>query len=110
MTHWRRVGTAVTLLAVMAIGASSIASAACGDAASGMSPDEHARQVLARHREELLAVPGVVGVGIGRDASSGAPVIRVYTAGVTDEARAMVPNDLEGVPIQLMESGEPRPR
>ena len=110
MTTWQWLRTAVAAVAVMVACASTITHAACSDTPPAVSLDEHVREVLARHQDALLAVPGVVGVGVGRDESTGAPVLRVYTAGLTAESRTLIPADLEGVPVHLMESGELRPR
>jgi hypothetical protein len=53
-------------------------------------------EVLATHREALMAVPGVVGTAIGR--TGGAPCIRVF---VTDATRgAVIPNELDGFTVR----------
>lgn len=52
-----------------------------------------AREVLERHREKLLAIPGVVGVGIGRDDGE---VIELLVA-----EEGAYPQELEGVPLRI---------
>ena len=80
---------------------------ALGDA----DPLEHAVQVKERHQYTLLALPGVVGVGVGRAADTGEVVIQIYASGqADDDARLAFPSDLEGVRVVIVESGEVRPR
>lgn len=65
-------------------------------------------EVLAAHTESLLAVPGVVGTGIGL--CDGAPCIRVFLAGPTDAARQTIPTRLEGYPVKVEVTGPIHPR
>jgi hypothetical protein len=51
-------------------------------------------RVQERHEEELLKLPGVVGVGIG--SSEGQVVIKVFLERMTNELRQALPNTLEG--------------
>ena len=64
-----------------------------------------ALEIKARHEATLLALPGVVGVGVGR--RGGEPVIAVFTS--TGEVPAGLPTDLEGVPISVVDVGELSP-
>ena len=68
------------------------------------SPEEartvdHIKQM---HEDELLAVPGVQGVGIGE--RKGKPAILVYVERATRRQRRRLPGRLEGVPLFMEES------
>lgn len=60
-------------------------------------------QVLARHRAELLALPGVNGVGEGAEA--GRPVVLVLVVRDRPGLRAKLPRTLEGYPVRVREVG-----
>jgi hypothetical protein len=64
--------------------------------------------VMARHEDMLLAVPNVVGVGIGE--RDGKPVIKVFVAeSVPESALALgerVPESLEGFDVDVEAIGE----
>jgi len=61
-----------------------------------------AGDALARHEARLLAIAGVVGVGVGIGLTGA--VILVYVR--NQEARSRVPRVLDGVPVELVVSGE----
>lgn len=61
-----------------------------------------ALEAQARHQERLLAIRGVTGVGVGRDAD-GRPAIRVYLS--APGRRAAVPARLDGVPVAVRVTG-----
>ena len=52
----------------------------------------------ARNQERLLAIPGVVSVGIGRD-GDGNPVIVVGLAAADPQIASSVPGELDGFPV-----------
>lgn len=60
--------------------------------------------MLASRREELLARPGVTGVGVGRGERAGEFAIVCYLA--SDRHAAALPAELEGVPVKLEVTGE----
>jgi hypothetical protein len=71
--------------------------------ATDMPADTAVSSVLRKHEVQLLAIEGVVGVGIQRNAI-GDDVIVVY---VRDQSiRSRVPGNLEGVPVETVVSGE----
>lgn len=55
--------------------------------------------VLSRHEERLMAVPGVVGVGVGERALR--PVILVMLDRAPEELRDPLPGRLEGFPVEV---------
>ena len=69
---------------------------------------EIASEVKARHENRLFEIPGVVGTGVSLD-DDGNPVIEVY---VERAARATparpIPNELDGVPVRVIETGPVR--
>ena len=67
-------------------------------------PTRPVAEILNDHVDELMAIPGVVGLGEGvRD---GTPCIKAY---VTSEAAALeLPDELEGVPVVAANSGQPK--
>lgn len=67
-------------------------------------PDATIREVLKRHTDKLMAVPGVVGIGEGE--SHGKPCIRVFVVDRNSEALKLLPEDLEGYLLDIEESGE----
>ena len=69
-----------------------------------MTDLERTRDVKRKHNRELMSAPGVVGTGVGRDAS-GHPVIEVYVERDTPETRQAIPDTIEGVDVRIVETG-----
>jgi hypothetical protein len=65
------------------------------------------QEVKARHEARLMAEPGVVAVGIGRDAD-GKPAIIVSLDRERPEARASLPAELEGYAVRVQVIGPVR--
>jgi len=65
--------------------------------------------VLRDHDENLLAVPGVVGVFVGLLADDATPCLKVMVVKETKDLKKKVPQSLEGYPVLLEESGFIRP-
>ena len=66
-----------------------------------------AEDVLVKNQDRLMAIPGVVGVGLGE--SQGAPAILVMVNQLTPELKTQIPRQLDGVNIKIEESGEIMP-
>ena len=62
------------------------------------------RDVLKRHTDELMAVPGVVGIAEGL--SQGRPCIKVFVVDKNSEVVMQIPESIEGCLIQVEESNE----
>jgi hypothetical protein len=60
-------------------------------------------QVLERHSERLMSVPGVVGTAEGECA--GKPCILVLVERMTPALRQAIPAELEGIPVEIQETG-----
>jgi len=66
-------------------------------------PHDAVSQVLARHTDRLMALPGVVGTAESR--CSGRPCIVVLLAHRTPELERLIPAELDGIPVELRETG-----
>jgi len=66
-----------------------------------------ARMKAIQRREEdgLLAIPGVVGVGISRAADGQGLAFVIYTDQPSASARAALPQAIDGTPVRVIESG-----
>ena len=71
-----------------------------------MSTDDVIRAMDA-HVNELMAIPGVVGVAVGA-LDSGKLCIKVLVVKKTAEHRKLIPKEIEGYTIVIEESGEIR--
>lgn len=60
--------------------------------------------VLQRHTDSLMAIPGVVGVGQG--GRHGAPTVYVMVVQLNDSVRRALPDSIEGYAVEIVESGE----
>ena len=67
------------------------------------------KEVKARHESRLMAQPGVVAVGIGRD-PDGKEAIVVSLDRDRPESRASLPEALEGYPVRVQVTGPMRAR
>lgn len=70
---------------------------------------ESIQAVKARYAAELLATPGVVSVGVGRDAD-GTAIVIVGTDRDVAEIRAAIPGELEGYKVRIDRVGKVRAR
>jgi hypothetical protein len=65
-------------------------------------------QVQEKYQDQWMAVPGVIGVGIGAVANK--PVIMVMVAKKAPEIRQKIPKTVEGYSVVIEETGEIRAR
>lgn len=72
-----------------------------------MSMDDAIR-VMDAHVNELMAIPGVVGVAVGA-LEGGAPCIQVLVVKKTPEHDTRIPKEIDGIPVVIEVSGEIRP-
>jgi hypothetical protein len=61
-------------------------------------------QVFDRHHDQLMAVPGVTGLGVGD--KDGKPAIIILVRQLTLDLKARLPRALEGHPVVIEQSGE----
>lgn len=71
-------------------------------------PHPTIQDVQEAHTDEWMAIPGVVGTGIGR--CDDEPCIVVYASRMTDEIRDGIPEDVEGYRVRIEVTGPFRPR
>jgi hypothetical protein len=61
--------------------------------------------ILRRHSERLLTLPGVVGTAEGT--CDGRPCVLVLVGHRTSATDMAIPDELEGVPLRIVETGSP---
>jgi hypothetical protein len=65
------------------------------------------KRVKQRHEGRLLAIPGVIGVGVGvLEKAVRQAAIEVYVIQATDSLRQALPNSLDDVDVKIVETGE----
>jgi hypothetical protein len=62
------------------------------------------KEILKRYTDKLMAVPGVVSVAEGK--SHGKQCIRIFVIDSKPEILKLLPDTLEGYPVDVVESGE----
>ena len=62
--------------------------------------------VLKEHTDKLMALPGVVGTGLGE--CSGKPCIKVFVVKKTPDLLKQIPSTIEGYTVAVQETGEIR--
>ena len=67
---------------------------------------EQVRIVKDRHEDDLLKLDEVAATAIGRGDKPGQAAVLVYVKKDTTVIRAQIPDQIEGVPVKIIESGE----
>ena len=65
--------------------------------------------VLRDHDQELMAIPGVVGVAVGLMPDDKTLCLKVLVIKETEDLKERIPKTLEGYPVMIEESGVIRP-
>ena len=101
-------GLGVSMVGSCNDGAAVSAQADVSAQSEGLSAEavESAKAVRDQHEDELMSIPGAVGTGIAISDQPGQPAIEVYVEKMTPQAQAAAPQDVEGVPLKVIESGE----
>ena len=68
--------------------------------------DDEINEIRKRHLEELMAIDGVVGVGIGMDGEEHVIVVNVRE--MNEELLSKIPDDIEGVHVKVEVVGDMR--
>ena len=63
------------------------------------------KTIQARYESRILSVPGVSGIGIGKATTDGDLAIMVFCDKLTDRLRNVIPTEIEGARVRLMETG-----
>jgi hypothetical protein len=67
------------------------------------------RRVKERHEGRLLAIPGVIGVGVGvSEKTSRQAAIEIYVKEAGESLHRILPKSLDGVEVKIIETGEIR--
>jgi hypothetical protein len=69
-----------------------------------MATEDKIRDVKSRHSAELLSLPGVSGVGVAKG-KSGDLVITLHLDAEDPDREALLPKEIEGVPVEIVHSG-----
>ena len=77
--------------------------ASCPPSKERTLPPPTITQVLERHTARLMSVAGVVGTAEGECA--GQPCILVLVEQATPALRRAIPSQLEGIPVEVRETG-----
>jgi hypothetical protein len=72
-------------------------------------PKMDINDVLRAHDQELMTIPGVVGVYVGLLPDAKTPCLIVMVVKETKDLRKKIPESIEGYPVLLEESGIIRP-
>lgn len=102
------IDTVLTALGVTFVAAAPTAAERANAAPAATDPRVEATAgVKKRYEDFLLGLPEVVGHGVGYSQSgSGKVVIRLFLRKTTDAARRAAPTSLEGIPVELQETGD----
>ncbi len=65
--------------------------------------------VLKSHEQELMALPGVVGIAVGLLPDNKTLCLKVLVVKETEELKKKIPKSLDGYPVVIEESGVIRP-
>ncbi|MBC8248787.1 MAG: hypothetical protein H8E90_03830 [Anaerolineales bacterium] len=72
----------------------------------GETPPAEIVDVMEKHQEELMGMPGVLGVGIGRSEATGEFVILVMIEEMTTALEEVLPKELDGFKVESVVTGE----
>jgi hypothetical protein len=76
---------------------------------SSTNPRRDINAVLSAHDQDLLAIPGVVGVYVGVLDDGRTPCLKIMLAKRTPQTEKNIPQTLEGYPVVVEVTGEIRP-
>ena len=76
---------------------------------SPSAPRRDINAVLAAHDDELMAIPGVVGVYVGLLGDQKTPCLKVMLARKDKKLERSIPRTIEGYPVVAEFSGEIKP-
>ena len=104
-------GIIAGLLVILALGVAIIGcqagpAPAATSTPSGETPPAEIVDVMEKHQEELMGMPGVLGVGIGRSDATGEFIILVMIEEMTATLEEVLPKELDGFKVEPMVTGE----
>jgi hypothetical protein len=107
-------GPSASLMGKILAWAKKLLSVAESQAANAQLPSQASqaavdavRRVKERHEGRLLAIPGVIGVGVGvSEKAIRQAAIEVYVIQATELVRQALPRSLDGAEVKIVETGE----
>ena len=97
--------TVRTLVVLISLGWLLVAPLACSQQGNQTVMQKKTIQtVLKEHTDSLMALPGVLGTGLGE--CSGKPCIKVFVVKKTPDLIKQIPSTLEGHPVEVQETGQ----
>ncbi len=81
----------------------------CAPPRQSPPPRKDINDVLKDHAQELMALPGVVGVYVGLLPDNKTLCLKVMVVRETDDLKKKIPKSLDGYPVVIEESGVIRP-
>ncbi len=109
------IGDVLTQLSVSMVGTSGFCTSSAGSPAMTTQVPaqvdrvelENAKGIKERNKEATLAVPGVVGMGIGlSETAPGKIAIEVYVKEPAHAMKGRIPERLETIPVKIVETGK----
>jgi hypothetical protein len=93
--------TLISLVVTMALSSTKPVEGHQGD---GTMKEKSIEEVLKEHADELMSIPGVVGAAQGL--CNNKPCIKVFVIEKTKEIEQKIPDELDGYPVGVEQSGE----
>jgi hypothetical protein len=90
-----------TVILLTVVAGTALVLATLGEDPSPTTAD--AMKVQKRHEASLMEIPGVVSVGVGE--REGKPTIKVFVLEGTPELKGRIPEQLEGVKVDVTPTG-----
>jgi hypothetical protein len=72
-------------------------------------PKKDINEVLRSHDQEIMAIPGVVGIYVGLLDDEKTPCLRIMVVKKTPELEKNIPREIGGYPVVIEETGEIHP-
>jgi hypothetical protein len=72
-------------------------------------PTQDINAVLRAHQDELMAIPGIVGIYVGLMDDEKTPCLKVMVVKKTQDLGNKIPKSLDGYPVVIEETGIIRP-
>jgi len=102
--RYRRIETAMMVVLIPAL----VLSCQAKNGGESSVPTRDVKTVMDAHVDDLMDIPGVTGVAVG-ELDDGTPCIQVLVVEKSDEIVKNIPKELEGHPVDIIESGVIRP-
>jgi hypothetical protein len=96
----------ILVFGVAVIGCQAGPTPAATSTPSEAMPPAEIVEVMEKHQEELMGMPGVVGVSIGRSEATGEFIILVMVEEMTAALQEVLPKELDGFKVEPMVTGE----